>query len=63
MTASLIDTAIEELYGLNAIDRVADKVANVSNLLYDNLYQSLGILLFVIAVLQIFFYYSFEKIA
>lgn len=61
MTASLIDTAIEELYGLNAIDRVADKVANVSNLLYDNLYQSLGILLFVIAVLQIFFYYSFEK--
>ncbi|MED1303720.1 hypothetical protein P4U65_24865 [Bacillus pacificus] len=61
MTASLIDTAIEELYGLNAIDRVADKVANVSNLLYDNLYQSLGVLLFVIAVLQIFFYYSFEK--
>ncbi|MCC2441838.1 CD3337/EF1877 family mobilome membrane protein [Bacillus paranthracis] len=61
MTANLIDTAIEELYGLNAIDRVADKVANVSDLLYDNLYQSLGILLFVIAVLQIFFYYSFEK--
>ncbi|PEP39194.1 CD3337/EF1877 family mobilome membrane protein [Bacillus pseudomycoides] len=61
MTASLIDTAIEELYGLNAVDRVADKVANVSDLLYDNLYQSLGILLFVIAVLQIFFYYSFER--
>ncbi|MBJ8031249.1 CD3337/EF1877 family mobilome membrane protein [Bacillus cereus group sp. N21] len=60
ITAELIDTAIEELYSLNAIDRVADKVANVSDLLYDNLYESLGILLFVIAVLQIFFYYTFE---
>lgn len=61
MAASLIDTAIEELYGLNAIDRVADKVANVSDMLYDNLFESLGILLFTIAVLQIFFYYSFQQ--
>lgn len=61
ITAQLIDTAIQELYSLNAIDRVADKVANVSDMLYDNLFESLGILLFTIAVLQIFFYYSFQQ--
>ncbi|PEA83827.1 CD3337/EF1877 family mobilome membrane protein [Bacillus pseudomycoides] len=58
IVASLIDTAIDKLYSLSLIDNVADQIANVSELVYNNLYESLGVLLITIAVLQIFFYYS-----
>ncbi|CAI8815876.1 TrbL/VirB6 plasmid conjugal transfer protein [Bacillus pseudomycoides] len=58
IVASLIDTAIDKLYSLSLIDNVADQIADVSEMVYDNLYESLGVLLVTVAVLQIFFYYS-----
>ncbi|MED1380949.1 CD3337/EF1877 family mobilome membrane protein [Bacillus mycoides] len=61
MVASLVDTAIDKLYSLSLIDDAADDIAGVSESVYDNLYQSLGVMLVIIAVVQIFYYYSAER--
>lgn len=59
--ASLIDTGLGMLYEANFIDKWADTIANVSDIIYDNLYASFGVILFVVAVLQIFMYYVSER--
>ncbi|WP_130067660.1 CD3337/EF1877 family mobilome membrane protein [Bacillus albus] len=61
MIAGLIDTAIEKLYSLSLVDQAADKIGKVSSLVYNNLFESLGILLITVAVIQIFIYYSVGK--
>ncbi|MEI4615978.1 CD3337/EF1877 family mobilome membrane protein [Bacillus cereus] len=61
IVASLVDTAIDKLYSLSLIDDAADDVANVSQAVYENLYESIGIMLIIIAVVQIFYYYSTER--
>ncbi|EJR25244.1 CD3337/EF1877 family mobilome membrane protein, partial [Bacillus cereus] len=61
MIASLIDTAIEKLYSLSLVDKAADKIGKVSGLVYNNLFESIGILLITVAVIQIFIYYSVGK--
>ncbi|MDQ0862417.1 CD3337/EF1877 family mobilome membrane protein [Bacillus sp. V2I10] len=61
IVAQLIDTGLELLYGLDFLDSWADKISNVAKAIYDNLYQSFAILFFVLAVLQIFFYYMMER--
>lgn len=58
IVASLVDTAIDKLYSLSLIDDAADDVASVSQAVYENLYSSIGIMLIIIAVIQIFYYYS-----
>ncbi|WP_144519960.1 CD3337/EF1877 family mobilome membrane protein, partial [Bacillus thuringiensis] len=61
IVASLVDTAIDKLYSLSLIDDAADDVASVSQAVYENLYESIGIMLIIIAVVQIFYYYSTER--
>lgn len=61
IVAQLIDAGLELLYGLNFLDAWAEKISDVAKAIYDNLYQSFGVLFFVLAVLQIFFYYMMER--
>lgn len=55
LIGEVIDTGIGYLYSLDAIKLLSDKVGGISELLWDNLYASFGILFFLVAVLQIFF--------
>ncbi|EPS2988342.1 CD3337/EF1877 family mobilome membrane protein [Listeria monocytogenes] len=55
LIGEVIDTGIGYLYSLDAIKLLSDKVGNISEMLWDNLYQTFGILFFLVAVLQIFF--------
>ncbi|WP_315635947.1 FUSC family protein [Rossellomorea yichunensis] len=61
IVAQLIDTGLGLLYGLDFLDSWADNISKVAEVIYDNLYQSFAILFFVVAVLQIFFYYMMER--
>ncbi|MBC2277500.1 hypothetical protein HCB42_01055 [Listeria welshimeri] len=55
LIGEVIDTGIGYLYSLDAIKLLSEKVGGISELLWDNLYASFGILFFLVAVLQIFF--------
>ncbi|MBM5596653.1 hypothetical protein D8X91_05690 [Listeria seeligeri] len=55
LIGDVIDTGIGYLYSLDAIKLLSEKIGGISELLWDNLYASFGILFFLIAVLQIFF--------
>ncbi|MDA2637900.1 CD3337/EF1877 family mobilome membrane protein [Bacillus cereus] len=61
MVASLVDTSIDKLYSLSLINDAADDIADVSEGVYDNLAETLGIILILIAIVQIFYYYSAER--
>ncbi|MGX5575259.1 CD3337/EF1877 family mobilome membrane protein [Bacillus toyonensis] len=61
MVASLVDTAIDKLYSLSLINDAADDIADVSEAVYDNLAETLGMMLIIVAVVQIFYYYSAER--
>lgn len=55
LIGEVIDTGIGYLYSLDAIKLLSEKIGGISELLWDNLYASFGILFFLVAVLQIFF--------
>lgn len=55
LIGDVIDTGIGYLYSLDAIKLLSEKIGGISELLWDNLYASFGILFFIVAVLQIFF--------
>ncbi|EAG9347599.1 hypothetical protein CW906_06265 [Listeria monocytogenes] len=61
LIGEVIDTGISFLYSLDAIKLLSEKVASISEMLWDNLYQTFGILFFLIAVLQIFFTVVIKK--
>lgn len=59
--AMLIDVSLGNLYSVNIIDSLSNKIDNISNSLWDNLLEHFGAVLFVIAVIQIFAYYVGQR--
>ncbi|MBC1284864.1 hypothetical protein HB818_03680 [Listeria booriae] len=59
--ADLIDTGIGYLYSLDAVTLLADKVAKIGNMLWDNVYSTFGVLFFTIAGIQIFLVYAIKR--
>ncbi|SPP27239.1 CD3337/EF1877 family mobilome membrane protein [Brochothrix thermosphacta] len=61
LTAELIDAGIERLYSLDVIKMLSGQVGKIGDVLWDNIWQSMGILFFLIAVMQIFFVFVFKR--
>lgn len=61
LVASVVDTAIDKLYSLGLINDAADDIADVSDSVYHNLFATVGTMLVIIAVVQIFYYYTAER--
>lgn len=61
LTAELIDAGIERLYSLDVIEMLSGQVGKIGDVLWDNIWQSMGILFFLIAVMQIFFVFVFKR--
>ncbi|WP_144472574.1 CD3337/EF1877 family mobilome membrane protein [Bacillus pumilus] len=61
MIANLVDTGLDWLYNVEVVNKFADKIGDISTALWENLYAAFGVLLFVIAVLYIFFQYVGQK--
>lgn len=59
--SSLVDIGLEQLYGLNIINGLADQIGNVSEDLWKNLKDDFGAILLVLAVLQIFAFYVGQR--
>ncbi len=61
LVANIVDTGLRELYGLSIVNQFADKIGSASEELWDVLYENFAALLFVVAVLQVFFYYVAQR--
>ncbi|EHO5109431.1 hypothetical protein KLP99_001631 [Listeria monocytogenes] len=61
LIGEVIDTGIGYLYSLDAIKLLSDKIGGISEILWNNLYETFGILFFLVAVLQIFFTVVIKK--
>lgn len=61
MISSLVDTGLDWLYNVEVVNKFADRIGQISTILWENLYAAFGVLLFVIAVLYIFFQYLGQK--
>src|SRR5699024_7153795 len=58
---NLIDVSLANLYSVNIVDGLADKIADISSTLWEVLKDNFGALLLVIAVIQIFAYYVGQR--
>lgn len=61
LVANIIDAGLRELYGLEIVNQFADQIGSASEELWNVLYENFGVALFVIAVLQLFFFYVGQR--
>ncbi|WP_173918962.1 CD3337/EF1877 family mobilome membrane protein [Halobacillus sp. Marseille-Q1614] len=61
LVANIVDAGLRELYGLEIVNQFADDIGSASEELWGVLYDNFGVALFVIAVLQLFFFYVAQR--
>lgn len=61
LIAMFVDVGLENLYAVNIVDSFSNQVDKVSSGLWDNLGDNFGVVLLVIATLQLFGYYVGQR--